>query len=143
MIAPAQNRRLVVGVLVGMALSPSFTGLRPALAQPSRPVARPGSPHRTDSPDVRGFAAMALGGLGPAAQDAVPALVPLLKDPKASVRRAAASALGGLGPAAQDAVPALVPLLNDPEADVQWAAAVALDQIGPRPRTPSPPWSRS
>ena len=42
------------------------------------------------------------------AQDTVPALVELLKDPDKDVRREAASALGRLGRAAQAAVPALV-----------------------------------
>ena len=57
--------------------------------------------------------------MGPAAQDAVPELVRLLKDPDAAVRRAAAEALGQIGPAAKDAVPELVKLLKDPDKSVR------------------------
>lgn len=53
-----------------------------------------------------------LGSLGPAAKDAVPALVRLLEDPDATIRGDAAFALGGIGPDAAEAVPALIRLLE-------------------------------
>ena len=49
---------------------------------------------------MRRDAAWALGDIGPAAHDAVPALVAALKDNVAEVRRAAAAALEKLDPAA-------------------------------------------
>ena len=52
---------------------------------------------------IRWRAASALGQIGPAAKDAVPALMEALKDKHSGVtRRAAASALGRIGPAAVD-----------------------------------------
>ena len=68
---------------------------------------------------MRRAAAEVLGGLGPAAKDAVPDLVKLLDDPDEGVRWAAASALGGIGPAAKDAAPDLVKLLKDPDEGVR------------------------
>lgn len=65
--------------------------------------------------------------LGPAAKDAVPALVEALKDNDSAVRSYAASTLGKIGPAARDAVPALKALSeNDPNPDVRGVAATAL-----------------
>ena len=55
---------------------------------------------RTTTSRVRRDAAWALGDIGPAAHDAVPALVAALKDNVAEVRRAAAAALEKLDPAA-------------------------------------------
>jgi HEAT repeat protein len=56
---------------------------------------------------VRVTAAMALGNMGAAAQEAVPALIRALKDQDSQVRNWAATALGSIGPAAESAVPAL------------------------------------
>ncbi len=81
--------------------------------------------------DDRKHAAVTLGQIGPAAKDAVPHLVELLKDPDALVRRAAAGALGMIGAAAKDAVPHLIDLLKDSDTDVRRAAAGALGMIGP------------
>ncbi len=80
--------------------------------------------------DDRKHAAVTLGQIGPAAKDAVPHLVELLKDPDADVRWAAAGALGMIGAAAKDAVPHLVELLKDSNTDVHRAAADALRGIG-------------
>src|SRR5262249_22050969 len=52
-------------------------------------------------------AARAIAEMGPAAKDAVPALIAVLKDKNREVRKAAAGALGKIGPAAEPAVPAL------------------------------------
>ncbi|EEF57328.1 HEAT repeat domain-containing protein [Pedosphaera parvula] len=85
-------------------------------------------------PAVRWESAMALGELGPAASNAVPALIASLQASEAGrnklstfhSRAAAAKALGSIGPAAASSVPALTNLL--PSADtylrVQIASAV-------------------
>lgn len=56
---------------------------------------------------VRWAAADALGKIGPAAAEAVPALTAALTDADWDVRRAAADALGRIGPEAAEVVPAL------------------------------------
>ncbi|MFQ5796574.1 MAG: HEAT repeat domain-containing protein [Candidatus Bipolaricaulia bacterium] len=76
-------------------------------------------------------AAEALGRMGPAARDAVPALVEALGDPQSLMRRHAAEALRRIGP---DAVPALIEALMDRDWRVSQAAAWALGEIGPDAR---------
>jgi len=83
------------------------------------------------SPDayVRAFAAWSLGNLGPAAREAVPALVEALgPDNTANV---VAAALARIGPAASEAVPALVADLRGPDSGRRWRAARTLGRIGP------------
>jgi HEAT repeat protein len=55
---------------------------------------------------MREVAASALGRLGPAAQEAIPALIKLLEDPDPGIRRAAAAALRQVKAEATDAVQA-------------------------------------
>ncbi len=62
---------------------------------------------------MRRIAAFALGKIGPAAKEAVPALIAALKDEDKDVRVYAASALGHIGPAAKEAVPALEAAARD------------------------------
>jgi len=78
---------------------------------------------------VRGGAAVALGQLGPAAKEAVPALLEALQDPAREVRVQAASALGKIGPVHPRVVPALLAELE--QENVREAAAQALVAIGP------------
>ena len=78
---------------------------------------------------VRGGAAIALGKIGPAAKDAVPALITAIKDKHQNVRWRAAEALGKIGPVAKVAVPALNEALTDENEDVRVAAVQALDKI--------------
>ena len=80
--------------------------------------------------EVRKAAVEALGDIGPAAQEAVPALVDALWDGP-SVRDTVPKALGDIGPAAQATVPALVRALGDWSETLQVAAAKALGHIGP------------
>src|SRR5205823_4227922 len=83
-------------------------------------------------------AAAALGDIGPAARDAIPALAEAMKkDTELQVREEAALALGGSGQAA--AVPPLIDVLNGDDEDVRRLAALALGEIGPaaRPAIPS------
>ncbi len=89
---------------------------------------------------VRGAAATALGQIGPAAEDAIPALVAALADDAewhgspnypgipVNVRWDASKALGRIGSVA---VPALMTALEDREAKVRASAASALSAIGP------------
>lgn len=75
-------------------------------------------------------AAEALGRLGPAAKDAVPALAAALKDPERFVRMSAARALGQLGAASKEALPALAAALNDSDSFVRGTAARTLGRVG-------------
>ena len=72
---------------------------------------------------------MALAEIGPAARDAVPALIETLKDREVEVRGSAVYALGEIGPAARAALPMLGVLLKDDNADIRKAAAIALGKI--------------
>ena len=78
---------------------------------------------------VRRASATALGQIGPAAAEAVPALIKVLGDAERVVRGRAAEALGKIGPAAAEAVPALIKVLGD--AECRPDAAEALGKIGP------------
>ena len=99
---------------------------------------------------TRWFTAEALRRIGPAAAEAVPALLELLSsgepaeppaektrdagvdpDPRMPLKVAAAVALGGIGPPARAAVADLVRELADDDARVRAEAAWALGQIGP------------
>ncbi len=84
-------------------------------------------------------AAEELAVLGPAAKDAVPALVAVLDDPDVQVRATAAIALGRIGSDAKDAVGKLIGLLEDATELVRWTALIALGDIGPAasPAVPS------
>lgn len=82
-------------------------------------------------PEVQARGAFALSRRGPAARDAVPELIPLLKSKAALARQNAALALATIGPDAKDAVPALTEALKDSEWAVRRQAAIALGAIGP------------
>ncbi|HZU37548.1 MAG TPA: HEAT repeat domain-containing protein, partial [Gemmataceae bacterium] len=97
----------------------------------------------------RVLAAMALGAIGPAAKDAVPALRQALADKKTttdlignadpalsrlgitkpSLAGAAAAALEQIGPAAEPAIPELIATLKHPQADARYQAAHALGRL--------------
>lgn len=72
---------------------------------------------------------MPLGNIGPAAAEAVPALIDALKDPDEIVRQKAAQALENIGPAAAEALPALTDALEDPDEIVRRCAAVLLKRL--------------
>jgi HEAT repeat protein len=67
----------------------------------------PGTTGYSRLSDIRSSAAKAIGNIGPAAREAVPALIPMLKSEEACERAAAAGALGKIGPAAKKALPVL------------------------------------
>jgi hypothetical protein len=78
-------------------------------------------------PNMRYWAAQALGGFGKQAEPAVPDLAAALKDEDKTVRMGAAYALGEVG--SKDAEPALAEAGKDPEKEVREAAAFALKQL--------------
>lgn len=69
----------------------------------------------TESAEVRWNAAMVLGDLGPAAEQAVPPLIQALEEKESLLRLAAVDALGKIGPAAKPAVPQMAALLKGDE----------------------------
>jgi len=75
----------------------------------------------------------ALGAIGPAASEAVPALADLIRRSEdREVIKSACEALRGIGPAASEAVPALVDLIRrSKDSWVIWSACAALGAIGP------------
>jgi hypothetical protein len=82
-------------------------------------------------PARRTAAADALNGFGPAASNAVPALVGCLQTKGYQpLRFSAAVTLGSIGPSASNGVPALVQALKDQDFNVRMDAALALAKIG-------------
>lgn len=81
------------------------------------------------SPNVRYETALALGRIGSAAKDAVPALIEALRSEDATLRGYAAGALSGIGPDAAAATKALAVALRDPNPAVRRNSAKALGAI--------------
>lgn len=75
----------------------------------------------------------ALGYLRGEAKEAVPVLIPNLKDPELDVRWTTAKALDHIGPDAKAALPALAELLKDSEPQTRSVAAEAIWAIGADP----------
>jgi HEAT repeat protein len=84
-------------------------------------------------PVVRLHAGVVLGGMGPSAAEAVPALAALLGAEAAQDRKMAALTLGYIGPAAAVAVPALTQALDDSDPVVGQMARLALSRVGLTP----------
>jgi HEAT repeat protein len=82
---------------------------------------------RENRGNTKGYAAEALGAIGPAAAEAISALAGLLEDNNQFARVSAAEALGHLGPAA---VPALVQSLQNKDWLVRARAAQGLGASG-------------
>jgi HEAT repeat protein len=84
-------------------------------------------------PEIQKAACWALEAIGPAASEAVPALVDLIKRSENDwVVWRACRALRRIGPAASEAVPALAYLImRSGNGDVLWAACRTLEEIGP------------
>jgi len=110
------------------------------LADDEAPVSFVGSPGsiailiealRERDGHVRAKAARALGGIGPAAKEAIPVLLSALQDREAHVRWDAARALGQIGAAAAEGLAAAV---NDKDPVVRQIAADALKLIIRRKR---------
>ena len=84
---------------------------------------------KSQDKDVRVYACLALGQIGPRARASVQDLAAALKDAEADVRRAAARALGAMGTAAKSAAPALEAAGSDPDGDVRRLSAEALRKV--------------
>ena len=80
---------------------------------------------------VRQAAAEALASIGPAADEATPALIRALADEVWAVRWAAAMALRRIRKEEVKVVPVLVEALSNEEADIRETAAEILGNIGP------------
>lgn len=79
---------------------------------------------------TRYWACLVIQDLGPLAQDAVPALRPILRSPESEERLEAALALAAIGPAAQTTAEDIAGLLaTDPKPSVRLAAAFALGKL--------------
>ena len=81
---------------------------------------------RSESAEMRAYAAEGLGGVGDV--HAVAPLIDALTDNNSTVRRFAISSLGKIRDAR--AIDVLIPFLQDEEADMRCAAAVALGELG-------------
>lgn len=81
---------------------------------------------RSESAEMRAYAAEGLGGVGDA--HAVPPLINALSDNNSTVRRFAISSLGKIRD--DRAIDVLIPFLQDGEADMRCAAVVALGELG-------------
>lgn len=97
-----------------------------------------------DNEFVRAFAARALGDMGPAAKDAIPALIKAIAEDDSQFRTslvAAAKALPKIGPEALTALPALIKAFEDPTHDrvVRTDLAGVFGQLGAgaRPAIPA------
>lgn len=82
-------------------------------------------------PRVREHSAEAIGNIGPAAADGIPALVKALKDAAPRVRRDAVRSLGQMGAAAKSVLGDVKPLTTDPDPAVVEAATRAVRLIDP------------
>ena len=85
---------------------------------------------------IRKTVAEALGKIGPRAQEAIPALIAVLKKTKVeelnlSRRPEDSGALVALRSIGKPAIPPLLPLLDDPAAVVRWQAINVLGGMGP------------
>ena len=80
---------------------------------------------------VRDQAATAIAQYGPNAKSAVPALIPLLKNPKELPFTSALKAIWAIGPAAGEAVDPLIALLKHDDATIRTLAASTLPDLGP------------
>jgi HEAT repeat protein len=76
-------------------------------------------------------AGLLLGRMGPAAKEAVPTLLDLLRDPSVRNRRLAAWTLGYIGAGAVEAIPALLVAVRDEDEVVRKMARGALDNLSP------------
>ena len=81
---------------------------------------------RSESAEMRAYAAEGLGGVGDV--HAVAPLINALDDNNSTVRRFAISSLGHIGDAR--AIEVIIPFLQDEEADMRCAAVVALGELG-------------
>ncbi len=131
--APA---RVLVPLLLLVPLFPARTdaqGSHPATANVARgkPLAEWIAQTSHYVPELRREALQAIAALGPAAREAIPALVRSTRDENEQVRYWAVEALRRIGPSAREAASALVVALSDEAGPVRETARRALEAIGP------------
>ncbi|MFW9831930.1 MAG: HEAT repeat domain-containing protein [Candidatus Thorarchaeota archaeon] len=80
--------------------------------------------------EVRGYSALLLAKIGPAAKNAVPKLISLLQDPDPSVARDAALALGMIGSKSEDAMKALKEVQGAEDPQLQLFSRIGLARLG-------------
>jgi HEAT repeat protein len=136
---------LAVAVLLAVALSvPGSPLYLPAMLVSDRTY--DGLPARhwmkalqSDDPEARGKAAFALGAIGAAAGESVPALAAaLVEDADVNVRHQASLALSKMAPASRGAVAELAKARRDDDLLVRRNAAVALYRLGEEARPAVP-----
>jgi HEAT repeat protein len=93
--------------------------------------------------DVRRAAAVALERYGPAAEEAVPALIRMLKADHWVLRLQAVQSLGGIGNGAAPAIPALAQTVADTDFRVRRSAAELLGRFGPTAKQAVPALERA
>jgi HEAT repeat protein/tRNA A-37 threonylcarbamoyl transferase component Bud32 len=146
LIAALEDPDFWVGEAAADALRKITGAPEPPRERRNRPEQEAGVPPAVQSllramqdPRSRWMAVVALGELGAAARDAVPALIEALEDTDAAVRWDSAKALGKLGPAAARAVPALAAIVHERgDAIVRQYAVAALGAIGAPARAAVP-----
>jgi HEAT repeat protein len=84
---------------------------------------------KDDHEDIREYAALTIGDLGPKAAVAVSPLMESLCDPVWYVRSTIAWVLGQIGPGARKANACLIECLNDDEIEVRMCATEALASL--------------
>jgi HEAT repeat protein len=90
-----------------------------------------------EQPTARDYALHQLAQLGPAAGQALGAVVPMLQDERPLVRYLAAEALGAMGPGAKEALPPLKQQMHDPDSVVRASIAEAVAAIESGTTTPT------
>jgi HEAT repeat protein len=94
-----------------------------------KPVAHWLEELRKPNAKARKKAVLALGQIGTADPETIPALIAAVKDTDAMVKETAILALLHIGPPAKDAVPALIQTQSDPDPAIRAKAKKALDRI--------------
>ena len=92
----------------------------------------------TKDPEAQKAAIRELGGRGPAARAAIPAVIRALATPKDFLRNSALATLDQLGPPDASAIPALVEVLAVDDPVVRHRAAVLFGNLGPQARSAVP-----
>ena len=86
---------------------------------------------KSNDASTRAYAAIGLGRIGVAAEDAVPHLIHRLKDDDAQVRRNSVRAFQQIGRQTERSIPAIADTLKDDDPEVVVQACEALRQLGP------------
>ena len=86
---------------------------------------------KSNDASTRAYAAIGLGRIGAAAEDAVPHLIHRLKDDDARVRRNSVRALQQIGRQTERSIPAIADTLKDDDPEVVVQACESLRQLGP------------